>query len=177
MCHKLKYSSLLSLKKKSSFVLYLKGPLGINYLKVPFNIKVVIDNSKQTITFSYLKSKKGKKNNLSGFLSVFRNSCRTVVFGDLVGLNIQGLGLKFLQINNLSLNEKHLSMSLGYSDPVNYIINTNRSIFFFKDIRNIFIYSTDYSYLRNEVSNLVVLKKPNKFIKRENGIRIIRNVI
>ena len=151
--------------------------MGINYLKVPFNIKVVIDNSKQIITFSYLKSKKGKKNNLSGFLSVFRNSCRTVVFGDLVGLNIQGLGLKFLEINNLSLNEKYLSMSLGYSDPVNYIINTNRSIFFFKDIRNIFIYSTDYSYLRNEVSNLVVLKKPNKFIKRENGIRIIRNVI
>ena len=68
-------------------------------------------------------------------------------------------------------------MSLGYSDPVNYIINTNRSIFFFKDIRNISIYSTDYSYLRNEVSKLVSLKKPNKFVKRENGIRISQQVV
>jgi ribosomal protein L6P/L9E len=177
MYYKLKYSSLLSLKKKNNSVLYLKGPLGINYLKVPVNIKVIIDNSNQIITFSYLKVKKGKKKNLSGFLSIFYNSCRTLVFGDLVGLNIQGLGLKFLQINNLSLNKKYLSMSLGYSDPVNYIINNNRSIFFFKDIRNIFIYSTDYSYLRNEVSKLTGLKKPNKFIKRENGIRINKNII
>ena len=140
MYYKLKYSSLLSLKKKNNSVLYLKGPLGINYLRVPVNIKVVIDYSNQVIIFSYLKVKKGKKNNLSGFISIFYNSCRTLVFGDLVGLNIQGLGLKFLQINNLSLNENYLSMSLGYSDPVNYIINNNRSIFFFKDIRNIFIY-------------------------------------
>jgi len=175
--YKLKYSSLLSLKKKNSSVLYLKGPLGINYLKVPFNIKFFVDNSNQIIIFSYLKSKNDKKKNLSGFLSIFYNSCRTLVFGDLVSLNIQGLGLKFLQIDNLSLNRKYLSMSLGYSDPVNYIINTNRCIFFFKDIRNISVYSTDYSYLRNEVSKLVGLKKPNKFIKRENGICVSRVII
>ena len=177
MYYKLKYSSLLSLKKKNSSVLYLKGPLGINYLKVPFNIKFFVDNSNQIIIFSYLKSKNDKKKNLSGFLSIFYNSCRTLVFGDLVSLNIQGLGLKFLQIDNLSLNRKYLSMSLGYSDPVNYIINTNRCIFFFKDIRNISVYSTDYSYLRNEVSKLVGLKKPNKFIKRENGICVSRVII
>ena len=92
MYYKLKYSSLLSLKKKNNSVLYLKGPLGINYLKVPVNIKVIIDNSNQIIRFSYLRVKKGKQKNLSGFLSIFYNSCRTLVFGDLVGLNIQGLG-------------------------------------------------------------------------------------
>jgi len=124
-----------------------------------------------------LNSKNNKKKNLPGFLSIFHNSCRTLVFGDLVSLDIQGLGLKFLQIDNVSLNKKYLSMSLGYSDPVNYTINTNRSIFFFKDIRNISIYSTDFSYLKNEVSKLVGLKKPNKFIKRENGIRISRTII
>lgn len=173
MRYKLKYSSLLSLKKIKSSVLYLKGPLGINYLKVPSTVKFIVDDSNQIIIFYELK----KKKNLSGFLSIFYNSCRTLVFGDLVSLNIQGLGLKFLKINSLDLNTQYLSMSLGYSDPVNYIINTNRSIFFFKDIRNISIYSTDYSYLRNEVSKLVSLKKPNKFIKRENGIRISQQVV
>lgn len=177
MCYKLKYSSLLYLKKKSSSVLYLKGPLGINYLKIPSNIKIIVDNCNQTIAVYSLKSKSGKKKKISGFLSIFNNSCRTLVFGDLIGLNIQGLGLKFLQINNFLLKKKCLSMSLGYSDYVNYIINTNRSIFFFKDIRNIYIYSTDYSYLRNEVFKLVSLKKPNKFVKRENGIRISSNII
>ena len=61
MYYKLKYSSLLSLKKKNSSVLYLKGPLGTNYLKVPFNIKFFVDNSNQIIIFSYLKSKNNKK--------------------------------------------------------------------------------------------------------------------
>lgn len=173
MRYQLKYSSLLSLKKIKSSVLYLKGPLGINYLKVPSTVKFIVDDSNQIIIFYELK----KKKNLSGFLSIFYNSCRTLVFGDLVSLNIQGLGLKFLKINSLDLNTKYLSMSLGYSDPVNFIINTNRSIFFFKDIRNISIYSTDYSYLRNEVFKLVSLKKPNKFVKRENGIRISQQVV
>jgi len=127
MRYKLKYSSLLSLKKIKSSVLYLKGPLGINYLKVPSTIKFIVDDSNQIIIFYELE----KKKNLSGFLSIFYNSCRTLVFGDFVSLNIQGLGLKFLQINTLDLNTKYLSMSLGYSDPVNYIINSNRSIFFF----------------------------------------------
>ena len=173
MRYKLRYSSLLSLKKIKSSVLYLKGPLGINYLKAPSTVKFIVDDSNQIIIFYEVK----KTKNLSGFLSIFYNSCRTLVFGDLVSLNIQGLGLKFLKINSLDLNTKYLSMSLGYSDPVNYIINTNRSIFFFKDIRNISIYSTDYSYLRNEVSKLVSLKKPNKFVKRENGIRISQQVV
>ena len=173
MRYKLKYSSVLSLKKIKNSVLYLKGPLGINYLKVPSTVKFIVDDSNQIIIFYELKKKKF----LSGFLSIFYNSCRTLVFGDLVSLNIQGLGLKFLKINSLDLNTKYLSMSLGYSDPVNYIINTNRSIFFFKDVRNISIYSTDYSYLRNEVSKLVSLKKPNKFVKRENGIRISQQVV
>ena len=68
-------------------------------------------------------------------------------------------------------------MSLGYSDPVNFWINNNRSIIFFKDIRNIYMYSTDYSYLRNQVFKLLSLKKPNKFQKRENGITLSNVVI
>jgi ribosomal protein L6P/L9E len=177
MCYKLKYSSLLSLKKRKNSVLYLKGPLGINHLKVPKNIQFSLDNSKKLITFRLIKSKTNKKTQISGFLSIFQNSCRTLVFGDLIGLNIQGLGLKFLKISKLSNNNKYLSMSLGYSDPVNYIIDTNCSIFFFKDIRNIYIYSTDYGYLRNQIFTILGLKKPNKFQKRQNGITLMSSII
>ena len=52
MRYKLKYSSLISLKKKDNFVLYLKGPLGINYLKFPSNIIFVIKNIKKEIILS-----------------------------------------------------------------------------------------------------------------------------
>ena len=172
MYYKLKYSSLLSLKKKNSSVLYLKGPLGINYLKVPFNIKFTVDQSNRVIIFSYLNSKNKKKKNLSGFLSIFYNSCRTLVFGDVIGLNIKGLGLKFLK-----LDKNYLVMNLGYADSVNFFIDCNRSIFFFKDIRNISIYSTDYCFLRNQIFTLVGLKKPNKFRKRENGITVSSQIV
>ena len=174
MRYKLKYSSLISLTKKDNSVLHLKGPLGINYLKVPLYINFVIDNINKVIIFSL---KKKKKKNLIGFLSIFENSCRILVFGDLIGLNIQGLGLKFLKINNLSGNLNCLSMSLGYADPVQYVFNNNRSIFFYQDIRNIYIYSTDYAYLRNQIFTLLGLKKPNKFQKRENGITLTSNII
>ena len=177
MCYKLKYSSLLSLKKKKNSVLYLKGPLGINYLKVPKNIQFSLDNSNKLIIFYLTKSKINRKKKISGFLSIFQNSCRTLVFGDLIGLNIQGLGLKFLKISKLASNKKCLLMSLGYSDPVNYTIDTDCSIFFFKDIRNIYVYSTDYGYLRNQIFTILGLKKPNKFQKRQNGITLTSIII
>ena len=113
-----------------------------------------------------------KKKNFRGFLSIFYNSCRTLVFGDLIGLNIKGLGLKFLKIN-----KNYLVMNLGYADSVNFFIDCNRSIFFFKDIRNISIYSTDYCFLRNQIFTLVGLKKPNKFRKRENGITVSSQIV
>lgn len=55
MYYKLKYSSLLSLKKRKNSVLYLKGPLGVNYLKVPKNIQFSLDNSKKFIRFRLIK--------------------------------------------------------------------------------------------------------------------------
>jgi len=176
MCYKLKYSSLLSFKKKNS-ILYIKGPLGTNFIKVPSNIKFTIDNFNQIISFSVIAIKFEKKKNLRGFLSMFFNSCRTLVFGDLIGLNIKGLGLKFLKISELSINKKYLLMSLGYADEVNFHIDTKRYIFFFKDIRNILIYSTDYCSLRNQIFTLVGLKKPNKYRKRENGIQINSQIL
>ena len=105
---------------------------------------------------------------MRGFLSIFFNSCRTLVFGDLMGLNIKGLGLKFLKLSS----NKNLILSLGYADPVNFFIDRNRYTIFFKDIRNILLYSTDYCLLRNQIFTLMGLKKPNKFRKRENGITI-----
>ena len=175
MYYKLKYSSLLSFKKKNS-ILYIKGPLGINFIKVPSNIKLAIDYNNQIITFSIIPSKFEKKKNLRGFLSIFFNSCRTLVFGDLIGLNIKGLGLKFLKISKVDSN-RNLILSLGYADPVNFFIDTNRYTFFFKDIRNILLYSTDYCFLRNQVFTLLGLKKPNKFRKRENGIAINSQIL
>ena len=173
MQYKLKYSSLLYLKKKKNSILYIKGPLGKNYLKVPMDIKFMLDIQNRFITFSVKKRKK----NLIGFLSIFLNNCRTLVFGDFLGLNIKGLGLKFLKITHVSLQKKYLVMNLGYSDPVNYLISSKQSIFFFKDIRSIHIFSTDYSYLRNQIFTLLSLKKPNKFRKRENGITLQNFII
>lgn len=60
MCYKLKYSSLLSFKKKNS-ILYIKGPLGTNLIKVPSNIKFTIDNFNQIISFSVIAIKFEKK--------------------------------------------------------------------------------------------------------------------
>lgn len=176
MYYKLKYSSLLFLEKKNNSVLYIKGPLGKNYVKVPSNVRFLLDHSKNIIIF-YLHLDKGKKGKLSGFLSIFSNICRTLVFGDLVGLNIQGLGLKFIKISNYTQKDKYLSMSLGYSDPVNYRIDITRSLFFFINNRNIFTYGVDYSFFRNEICTLLGLKKPDKFRKRENGITINKIII
>jgi len=172
MCYKLKYSSLFSFKKRNNSILYIKGPLGGNVIQVPSNIKFSIDSCNQIIIFSSILLKFEKKKNFRGFLSIFYNSCRTLVFGDLIGLNIKGLGLKFLKINKNSL-----LMSLGYADSVNFFIDRNRYIFFFKDIRNIYIYSTDYCFLRNQIFTLVGLKKPNKFRKRENGITVSSQIV
>jgi ribosomal protein L6P/L9E len=171
MHYKLKYSSLLYLQKKKS-ILYIKGPLGKNYLKVPNEIKFHLDSCNKFIIFSFRKLKNKKKSNLRGFLSIFLNICRTVVFGDFIGLNIQGLGLKFLKINNVALQQKSLLMNLGYSDPVNFSFSPKQSKFFFKDIRNICIFSIDYSHLRNQTFTLLSFKKPNKFRKRDNGITL-----
>lgn len=171
MYYKLKYSSLLFLEKKHNSVIYIKGPLGKNYVKVPSNVRFLLDHSKNIIIF-YLQLEKGKKSKLSGFLSIFLNICRTLVFGDLVGLNIQGLGLKFLKINNFAQKGQYLSMSLGYSDPVHHRIDITRFLFFFINNRNIFTYGIDYSFFRNEIYTLLGLKKPDKFRKRENGITI-----
>ena len=129
---------------------------------------MVIDRNNKTIIVSIIPSKFEKKKNLRGFLSIFFNSCRTLVFGDLIGLNIKGLGLKFLKLSS----NKNLILSLGYADPVNFFIDRNRYTIFFKDIRNILLYSTDYCLLRNQIFTLMGLKKPNKFRKRENGITI-----
>jgi len=174
MHYKLKYSSLLYLEKKNNSVLYLKGPLGKNYLKIPSTLKIRLNTNNRVITFFIRES---KISILPGFLSIFKNICRTLVFGDLISLNIQGLGLKFLKITEFSDTKKCLSMSLGYSDPVYYYIDTNYSIFFFKDIRNISIYSADFGFLRNQSFSLVSLKKPNKFRKRENGITISSTIL
>ena len=61
MYYKLKYSSLLSFKKKKNSILYIKGPLGINYIKVPSSIKLVIDRNNKTIIVSIIPSKFEKK--------------------------------------------------------------------------------------------------------------------
>ena len=174
MYHKLKYSSLLSLKKKNNFVLYLKGPLGKNYILIPRSLTIKLNTQDRILT---IYNRNSKKSILPGFVSVFKNKCRILVFGDLISLNIQGLGLKFLKITELLGKKKYLSMSLGYSDPVYFLNDMNCSIFFYKDIRNISIYSVDYAYLRNQSLSLVSLKKPNKFRKRENGITISNTIL
>ena len=168
MRYKLKYSSLLSFKKKNNSILHVRGPLGKNTIKVPSTISFLLNNEKQTIIFHSKTFRNNKKVHLYGFLSTFSNSCRTLVFGDLIGLNITGLGLKLLGVSTTSPKERtgFLSMNLGYSDTVNHFIDYNRSLLFFQNNRNILFYSTDYSFIRNQVFRILWLKKPGRYKKK-----------
>lgn len=65
MYHKLKYSSLFSFKKKNNSILFIKGPLGINLIQLPSNIKVTINSSNNMIIFSSISSKFEKKRKIS----------------------------------------------------------------------------------------------------------------
>lgn len=177
MCYKLKYSSLLSLKKKNS-ILYIKGPLGYNILKIPSTIIFLVDYKKQIIYFYSKKIKSKKEIYLYSFLSIFLNTCRSLVFGELISLNLNGLGLKFLDITNLKKNNDRvgfLIMNLGYSDLVYYFLNYNHSIFFLKDNRNIICFSSDYSFLCNQISTLFNLKKPDRYKKK--GFTLINKIL
>ena len=166
MRYKLKYSSLLSLKVKKNN-LYLKGPLGKNIIEIPYSILCLLDNKKKIIIFYSYRFSKKKRVYISGFLSLFFNSCRTIIFGDLIGLNLKGLGLKFVSLSSINLSKKgFLVMNLGYSDPVFYFIDYNRSIFFLLNSRNIFCYSINFSFIRNYISSLYLLKKPDNYKKK-----------
>ena len=175
MYHKLKYSSLIHLTKKNS-VLYLKGPLGINKLKIPQEVKVILGNQNRILIGSDNKSKK-IANRIASILRLFLNSCYGLVFGHLTTLNLQGLGLKFLQLNKASPSYNCLSITLGYANPVNFFINKYCITCFFKDNRNIYLYSSDYGYLSNQSVKLSLLKRPNKFHKRTAGLYYSNNFI
>ena len=99
MYHKLKYSSLIYLTKKNS-VLYLKGPLGINRLKIPQEVNIILGSQNRILIGSTVQSKK-IANKIESVLCLFLNSCYGLVFGHLITLNLQGLGLKFLQLNRM----------------------------------------------------------------------------
>ena len=73
MYYKLKYSSLIQLTKKNS-VLYLKGPLGTNQLKIPQEIKVILGNNNRILIGSDNQSKT-IANRLESILRLFLNSC------------------------------------------------------------------------------------------------------
>ena len=177
MYYKLKYSSLIQLTKKNS-VLYLKGPLGINKLKIPQEVKVILGNQNRILIGSDNKSKK-IANRIASILRLFLNSCYGLVFGHITMLNLQGLGLKFLELNPVSTitSNQCLSMTLGYANPINFFINLDCLICFFKDNRNVYFYSTDYSYLSNQSVKLRLLKRPNKFHKRTAGLYYLNNFI
>ena len=175
MYYKLKYSSLIQLKQINS-VLYLKGPLGINQLKIPQEIKVILGNHNRILIGSEVQSKSAI-NRTESILRLFLNSCYGLVFGHLTTLNLQGLGLKFLQLNQVSTNYNCLDITLGYANSVNFFINKYCIICFFKDTRNIYLYSSDYSYLSNQSVKLSLLKRPNKFHKRTAGLYYSNNFI
>lgn len=175
MYYKLKYSSLIYLTKKDS-VLYLKGPLGTNQLKIPQKIKVILGNKNRILIGSDDQSK-NVVNRIESILSLFSNSCYGLVFGHLTTLNLQGLGLKFLQLNQVSSNYSCLAITLGYANPVNFFINKYCLTCFFKDNRNIYLYSSDFRYLSNQSVKLSLLKRPNKFHKRTAGLYYSNNFI
>jgi len=157
---KIRYSSLIHISLLKNSILLIKGPLGKSTLKLPSCIRVYISKK---YNFIYIYSK--KKSYILNFISIFYSRCRSIVFGDLVSLELKGLGLKFLDKSKKNSNYV-LSMNLGFSNIIYHKININRSIFFIKNTRKILIYGISFSYLRNICFKIISFKKPDNYKKK-----------
>lgn len=172
MCSKLvlkrfKYSSLLTVSSTSG-ILSIKGPLGVNYLRVPssdlFEVKAD-DTFKTLIIAASLENRRGKsvRMNINSFISTFEMSCYSVTFGSMSFLCLEGLGLRFVDFNNISHEQVELRMKLGNSAMDFYYFSSFRVKPFIKDPRNLILYGIDFSILRNIGYSIVSLKKPDKY--------------
>lgn len=166
MVSKIQYSSLLKITIYENLV-RVKGPLGINSFKIPQNILVNINNEINVIEF---RSNTKKNISFQTIVTFFKNICRSLVFGDLISLELNGLGLKFVSIEKKKNSSGNLNMGLGFSNIINHSINYNRSNFFLKNSRDVLIYSTDFAYLQNEAFTIFKLKVPDKY--KQKGFTI-----
>jgi len=129
MVNQIRYSSLLKIKIKNNLVM-VQGPLGINTLKIPQNTLIKVNKEKSIIEFKSLTNKKNVS--FKTTVTLFKNICRSVVFGDLILLELDGLGLKFVNIEKKDSIIGSLNMSLGFSNIIKHCINYNCSNFFLK---------------------------------------------
>ena len=179
MCSKLvlkrsKYSSLLTISMMSG-VLSVKGPLGINYLKIPSSdlFEVKVDGALKCLIIAVsLENYRGKsaRMKINSFISIFEMLCYTSIFGSMSFLHLEGLGLRFVGLNNLLNNRSELKMKLGNSAMDFYYFSGFRAKAFIKDPRNLILYGIDFSILRNIGYSIVSLKKPDKY--KSKGLSI-----
>jgi len=167
---KFKYSSLLNFTIKGQ-KLRIKGPLGINYIGIPETVFVSLNDQKNVFYISLHPgvSLKQKHSYLTSISSAIISSSRSLIFGDMTFLNLEGLGFKFVSV--VKAQGINLEMSLGYSTNVYYLSNFKRIRFYIKSPRNLYIYSSDYSVLQNESFSILNLKKPDKYKNKGFSIK------
>lgn len=161
MLFKLKYSKIykLSLQQK---ILIIKGPLGCNYLKVPKSISV---NNFKTLRVLVIKSTlqkqdKSKNPKIQTFITDLNNCFRGAAFGIFETIELNGLGLS---LRNLEKNRSYgydLYTKLGWSNDIVFNFSAKRvwANLYKPSKKNsnlLALYSSDYSYLRNTISNIV----------------------
>lgn len=171
--NQLKYSSLLNIIFKNQ-VLRIKGPLGVNYVRIPSPIKIIIDPLEKKLliglrTNVFLKKKLPFIRSTSAIIST---SCRTAVLGDLLFIGLEGLGLKFVSKSLFSFPFLSLSISLGLSEPLLYFLHKLRARFFIKAPRQLLLYSTDYSFIQNNSRSILNLRVPDKY--KQKGFFVTR---
>jgi ribosomal protein L6P/L9E len=165
MTIKLKYSNLLQLSIFNKNYLVIKGPLGIKLLKVNPGIQIRLNLEKKVIFFTILSKK--KKFLLNNLITLFSNLSRSVIFGNIIMLELEGLGFKFIDlVFTKSKMEKRLSMNLGYSNLIYYLFKQRLCQPFFKSTRSLLLYSSDYAFLTNTAASIFLKKVPDKYKKK-----------
>jgi ribosomal protein L6P/L9E len=164
MIKKIRYSSLLKIKNTINHLI-IKGPLGQIDLALPDTLKLKLKKRCNTIILSSTSKK-----HFNTFVTSFENTCRSLTLGNLVLLELEGLGLKFIGINKTSTVPSKLEMGLGLSNTVVHAFDINCSNFFLKSSRSVLGYSMDYAYLQNEASTIFNLKVPDRY--KQKGFKI-----
>lgn len=165
MTVKLKYSNLLQLSIFDKSYLTIKGPLGMKFIKVNPEIQIRLNSEKKVIFFTILSEK--KKYLLNSLITLFKNLSRSLIFGNITMLELEGLGFKFIDLVLAKKeNKKRLSMNLGYSNLIHFLFKQHLCHPFLKTTRSLLLYGSDYESLNNVTASIFLKKVPDKYKKK-----------
>jgi ribosomal protein L6P/L9E len=169
MTVKLKYSNLLQILIFNKSYLVIKGPLGVKFIKVSPEIQIRLNLDKKVIFFTIFSEK--KKFLLNSLITLFNNLSRSLIFGNITMLELEGLGFKFIDLVFVKDKiKKRLSMNLGYSNLIYYLFKQHLCYPFLKNTRSLLLYSSDYASLNNIAASIFLKKVPDKY--KQKGFKV-----